>query len=98
MAPDRVDLIDEDDARRILLALFKQMADAAGADAHKHLDKIRSGDREERHVRFAGDRAGEQRLSGPRRADQQHAFWNPAAKLLEFLRLAEEFDDLLQFF
>src|SRR5205823_1034617 len=42
MASDRVDFIDEDDARRILLALLKQVANAACAYAHEHLNKIRT--------------------------------------------------------
>src|SRR5205807_5799536 len=34
---DRVDFIDEDDARRVFLALFKEVAHARGADADEHL-------------------------------------------------------------
>ena len=68
MPADRVDLVDEDDAGRVLLALLEHVAHAAGADADEHLDKIGARDREERHVRFAGDRAGEQGLAGAGRA------------------------------
>ena len=39
-------LVDEDDARRVLLALLEQVADAAGADADEHLDEVRAADRE----------------------------------------------------
>src|ERR1035437_1143351 len=35
MAPDSVNFVDKDDAGRILLALFEQVADAARATAHK---------------------------------------------------------------
>ncbi len=42
MAADRVDLVDEDDARRVLLALLEHVAHAAGADADEHLDKVRA--------------------------------------------------------
>ena len=52
-----VDFIDEDDARRVLLALLEQIAHAAGADAHEHFHEIRTGDREERNIRFARDGA-----------------------------------------
>ena len=93
-----VDFIDEDDAGRVLLALLEQVAHAAGAHAHEHLHEIRTGDGEERHAGFARDGARQQRLAGARRADQQHALGNAAAQLLEFLRLAQELDDLLQFF
>ena len=66
MAADGVDLVDEDDAGRVLLALLEQVADARGADADEHLDEVGAADREERHVRFAGDGAREQRLAGAR--------------------------------
>ena len=98
MTADRVDFIDEDDAGSILLALLEQVAHAAGADADEHLHEVRTGDREERHAGFAGDGAGQQRLAGSGRPDQQHALGNAAAQLLELLRLAQELDDLLQLF
>ena len=98
MAAHGVDFIDEDDAGRILLTLLKQIAHAAGAHADKHLHEVRTGDGEERHARLARDGARQQRFAGAGRPDQQHAFRNAAAQLLELLRLAQEFDDLLQFF
>ena len=98
MAAHGVDFIDEDDAGRVLLALLEQVAHAAGAHADEHLHEVRTGDGEERHAGFAGDGARQQGLAGSRRADQQHALGNAAAQLLEFLRLAQELDDLLQLF
>ena len=71
--PDRVDLVDEDDAGRMLLGLLEHVADAGRADAHEHLDEVRARDREERDVGLAGDRAREQGLAGAGRPDQQHA-------------------------
>ena len=47
---------------------------ARGADADEHLDELGSAQAEERHLGLAGHRAGEQRLAGAGRADQQHAF------------------------
>ena len=96
MAADRVDLVDEDDAGRVLLGLLEHVAHAGGADADEHLDEVRAGDGEERHVGLAGDGAREQRLAGAGRADQQHALGDPAAELLELLRVLEELDDLLE--
>ena len=98
MAADRVDFVDEDDAGGVLLALFEQIAHAAGADADEHFHEVRTGDGEERHVGFARDGAGQQSFAGAGRTDQQHAFRDAPAELLEFLRLAQEVDDLLQFF
>src|SRR3954452_24245210 len=53
MAPDSVDLVHEDDAGGILLCLFEEVADAAGADADEHLDEVRPRDREERDAGLA---------------------------------------------
>ena len=93
---DGVDLVDEDDAGRVLLALLEEVADARGADAHEHLDEVRARDREEGDVRLAGDGAREQRLAGAGRADQEDALGDLAAELLELLRVLEELDDLLE--
>ncbi len=96
MTADRVDLVDEDDAGRILLGLLEHVAHARGADADEHLDEVGAGNGEERHVGFARDRARDQRLAGAGRADQQHAARNPPAQALEFAGIAQELDDLLQ--
>ena len=55
MTADRVDFVDEDDARRVFLALLEQIADARRADADEHLDEVRSTREEERHFRFTRD-------------------------------------------
>ena len=96
MAADRVDLVDEDDAGGVLLRLFEHVAHARRADADEHFDEVGARDREERHARFAGDGARQQRLAGAGRPDKQHAARNAAAETLELLRIAQEFDDLLQ--
>ena len=93
---ERVELVDEDDARRLGFGLLEQIADPRGADADEHLDELRSAQREERHVRLAGDGAREQRLARAGRTDQQHALGNPAAQVGVFLRVLQELDDLLQ--
>ena len=64
---DGVDLVDEDDGRRVGLGLLEQVADPGGADTDEHLDEVRAGDRVERHAGLAGDGPGEQRLAGARR-------------------------------
>ncbi len=40
VAADGVDLVDEDDGRRVLLRLLEQVAHAARADADEHLDEV----------------------------------------------------------
>ena len=42
MATNRINLVDEDNARRVLLSLFEHVAHTARADADKHFDKIRA--------------------------------------------------------
>src|SRR5690606_5713235 len=52
MAPDGVDLVDEDDAGGVLLALLEEVAHTARTDADEHLDEVRTADAEERDARF----------------------------------------------
>ena len=98
MAAHGVDFVDEDDAGCVLLALLEEVADAACTDADEHLDKVGTGDGEERHVGLTGHGTGKQRLAGSRRSDEKHALGDAPAELLELLRLAQVLDDLLQLF
>ena len=98
MASDCIDLIDKNDARSIFLALFEKVADTAGADADKHLYKIRTRYRKERHTCLAGNGLCQERFSGSRRSDHQDALRDLAAEFLKLLRIFEKFDDLLQLF
>src|SRR5215469_3814091 len=95
--PDRINFVDKNYARRRFLALLKHVSNSRGAHAHKHLDKIRSADAEERHIRFAGNRSSKQRFTGSRRADHQHALRNSSTQLLKFFRILQEIHDLLNF-
>ena len=96
VATHSVDLVDEDDAGRVLFALLEEIAHAARADAHEHLDEVGAGDAEERHACLTSDGAGEQRLAGARGAHHEHALRDAAAELLELLRVLEEGDDLFE--
>ena len=80
MAADRVDLVDEDDARRVFLPLLEQVADAGRADADEHLDEVRAADREERDVRLTRHGAREQGLAGSRGAHQEDALRDAARR------------------
>ena len=93
---DGVDLVDEDDAGRVLLGLLEQVAHARGADADEHLDEVGAGDAEEGHARLAGDGPRQERLAGAGRAEQQHALGDARAELLELLGVLEELLDLVQ--
>ena len=93
-APDRVELVDEDDRRRGLLGLGEQAPHARGADADDDLDELARGDREERHAGLAGDGAREQRLAGARLAAEQDAARDLRAEAAVLLGMLEEVDDL----
>ena len=98
LAADRVDLVDEDDARAVLLGLLEQVAHPGGADADEHLDEVRAGDGEERHAGLAGHRAGQQRLAGSGRAVEQHALGDLGAQRLVAGRVLQEVLDLVELF
>ena len=42
LTTDRIDFVDEDDARHILLRLLEQVSDARRADAYEHLHEVRT--------------------------------------------------------
>jgi hypothetical protein len=96
VAPDRVDLVDEDDGRRVLLGLFEQVTYPARADADEHLDEVRAGDGVERHAGLACDSTGEQRLARAGLTVEKDALGDLGADRLELRRLGEELLDLLQ--
>ena len=80
--PDGVDLVDEDDRRRVGLGLLEQVTDPGRADADEHLDEVGAGDRVERHAGLAGDGAREQRLAGSGRSVEQDALGDLGAQRL----------------
>ena len=95
---DRIDLIDEDDARSLLTRLLEQVTHLGRASADKHLDELTAADGEKRHTGFSGHRLGQQRLARSRRTDQQSALRHLRADLLISFRMIQEVHDLLQRF
>ena len=93
---DGVELVDEDDRRRVLARLFEELADAGGAEAGEHLHERRGALRVELRAGLLRDRLREQRLAGAGRAVEQDPLRHAGAEALEALRVAEEVDDLLQ--
>src|SRR5207253_10196688 len=88
--------VNKDDARRVALGLIEQVAYAAGADSDEHLDELGARNAEERHARFASDRAAEQCFARTWRTDQQHTFGDARAERGEFLGVLEKFDHFLE--
>ena len=95
---DRIDLVDEDDRRRDLLCLFKQITDTSRADADIELNKIGAGDREKLNACLPGNGFCEERFTGARRADEQHALGDARTHFRILLGILEEMDDFSQFF
>ena len=96
VAADGVDLVDEDDARRVRLALLEQVAHAARADADEHLDEVGARHREERTARLTGDGLARAASCRCPAGHEQRALRQAAAELRELLRVLQELDDLLQ--
>jgi hypothetical protein len=91
---DRVDLVDEHDARRALARLLEELPHPRGPEPHEHLDELARVQREEGHVRLSRDGAREQRLAGPGRPDEQEPPRNAAPEAPVPGGLLEIVDDL----
>ena len=94
-AADRVDFVDEDDRRRDLSRLRKELADATGPDADDHLDELRRARAEERNLRLARRGPCEQGLARPRSPGQQHALRRAGSETAILFRVLQEVDDLV---
>src|SRR3990172_695142 len=76
----RIDLIDKDDAGRILFRLRKKVPYARGAHADKHLHKVGTTNAEEKDIGLAGDCPRQQGFAGAGRANQQQPLRYPPAQ------------------
>ena len=94
---DRIQFVDEDDRGRRRLGLLKEVAHARGTHPDEHLHELGGRDREERHLRLAGQRPGQKRLAGARWPGQQHPARDPSSQPPVLVGVAEEVDDLGQF-
>ena len=96
LAPDGVQLVNENDARGVLLGLLEEVAHSRRAHADEHLDEVAAADGEERRFGFTGHGAGQEGLAGAGRSDEQHAFGDARAQLPVSLRIFEEVHHFLQ--
>ena len=64
MTADRINLVDKNNARRVFPRIRKHVAHTGCADTHKHFNKIRTGNCEERDTCFPGDSPREKWVSG----------------------------------
>ncbi len=93
---DGVELVDEDDRRRVLSRFGEELANSCRAEAGEHLHERGGALREERRTRLVCDGLRQQRLSGSGRPVEEDALGHARTELLEALRIAEEVDDLRQ--
>ena len=96
LATHGIDFVNEQNTGGVLLTGFKQVAHAASTHAHEHFHKVRTRHAKERHTCFACNSAGEQSLTGTRRANQQGALRNAAAQGIKLFRVLQEFNEFLQ--
>ena len=94
--PDGVELVDEDDRRRVLARLFEELADPRRAEAGEHLDERGGALRVEARARLVRDGLRGERLAGAGRPVEEDPLRHARAEPLEALRVAQEVDDLLQ--
>ena len=80
---DGVELVDEDDGRRVLARLVEEAPDPRRAEAGEHLDERRRRLAEELRARLVGDGLGQQRLAGAGRPVEQDALGDPGAEAHE---------------
>ena len=101
--PDRVDLVDEDDALaaplpRQPLGLPGDVADDDRVNADERRGKARARDRDERGVEPGRDRLREHRLAGAGSTEEENASLALAACLLEVLAGLPDRDDAANLF
>ena len=77
----RIDFVDEDYAGLVLLCHLKQVAHTRGAYADIHFNEVGTGDRKERHARFACHGLGKQRFTRSGRTYQKHALGYSCAQI-----------------
>ena len=97
MTAHRIDLINKNNAWRVLFTLFEQVANTRGTNANKHLHKIGTTYGEKRHVGFSSHCTREQGFSGSWRPHQQNTLWNSTSQFLKLLWFAQELNNLLEF-
>src|SRR5581483_5642923 len=70
---DGVELVDEDDRRRVLARLLEELANARGAEAREHLDERGRARGVEVRAGLVRDRLREQRLAGAGRPVEEQS-------------------------
>ena len=96
LAPHGVDLVDEDNSRRLFFGLVKEIPHPAGAHAHIELHKVGARDGQEMDSRLSGHGLGQQGFTGARRAHQQNALGDAGPQIQKALGVPEKLHNLLE--
>src|SRR5699024_413378 len=94
---DGVELVDEDNARCVVLRLFEHVAHPRSTHTDEHLHEVGTGDRVEGYTGFTGNSACQQGFTGTRWTVEQHTLRDLRPKRLIPRRLLQEVLDLVQF-
>ena len=98
LTTDRINLINKDDARCVFLGLLEHIAHTASTDADKHFHEIGTGNTEEWHLCFAGNRFGQQGFTGTGATGQQNTTRHTSAQALIAVGGFQVINDFLHFF
>mmetsp|Transcript_39663 Transcript_39663/g.93452 ORF Transcript_39663/g.93452 Transcript_39663/m.93452 type:complete len:364 (+) Transcript_39663:685-1776(+) len=93
---DGIDLINEDDAWRLLLGLLEDISDTGRANTHKELDELGCRGLDEWDTGLAGQSLGHERLSCSWWAREEHTLRDLRTHLDKSLRCLQEVNDLCQ--
>ncbi len=96
VSTDGVNLVDEDDRRRVFFGLSEEVTHTRSSHTNEHFHEVGAGDRIEGHVRLTGHSTREKGFSCSRRAIEQHTLRDSGAHLLELLGVLQEFLNLMK--
>mmetsp|Transcript_26590 Transcript_26590/g.48252 ORF Transcript_26590/g.48252 Transcript_26590/m.48252 type:complete len:366 (-) Transcript_26590:152-1249(-) len=94
---DGINLINENNAGRILLRLRKDITNTRGTHTHKHLHKFRTRNRDKWHTGLSGHSLGQERFTGSGGSVEDDTAGNAASVLGIGLGLFEKVNDFDQF-
>src|SRR6266516_3847603 len=96
MATHGINLIDKDNARRMLFSLFKEIAHPCSPNTYEHLHKLRSANTIERNISLACYCTRNERLTCAGGTHQKHAFGNACSHRDKARRVLEKLYNFLK--
>mmetsp|Transcript_2465 Transcript_2465/g.5107 ORF Transcript_2465/g.5107 Transcript_2465/m.5107 type:complete len:348 (+) Transcript_2465:713-1756(+) len=97
LATNSIDLINENNTGSILPGLSKDITDARSTDTHKHFNKFRTTDTDERDTSFSGNSLGQKSFSSTRRSIEDDTPRNTASILCVCLGFLQKVNNLSKF-